>query len=217
MRWLVSARRSALIILITTALVPLPPVVNSAVGAPACRGSASPDLAFSLIDLQQALGDVMGSPVACPQVDAEGNIIQVTTTGLAVYRPDGMSVFASGEHHWALTAQGLSTWTGNWHNGLYPPVTPPPAQDQTEPGQPTLATIEVMTVVQVQQDVSNRVVVQDADGSMYTVETASGCPDLVTTLGNHIFIRTGGLQTDMILLPQDETCAVAEMTVAAGN
>jgi hypothetical protein len=215
MRWLASAPRTALIVLASTALGLLPLVIESAVAAAECADSAGSGFAQDLIDLQQALGDLMGSPVACPQVDAAGNIIQVTTTGLAAYRPDGMSVFVSGEHHWALTAQGLETWTGSWHGGLYPPAAPPPAQDQPEPVQTALASVEAMTLVRVPRDGSTTALVQDARGSMYTVETGSGCPDLIAALGGYIFIRRSGPQTDMILLPQGETCAVGEMNVAA--
>lgn len=217
MRWLASARRPAVIILATTALALIPPVVAVGVGASDCPDTSKPAFARSLIDLQHALGDVMGSPVACPQVDAEGNVVQVTTTGLAAYRLDGVSVFASGEDHWALTARGLETWTGNWHNGLYPPPTPTPAQDQAQAALAAPASVEAMTVLRVRGDISNTVLLQDAAGSTYSVETVSGCPDAVVAPGDHIFIRTGESQTDLILLPQDETCTVAEMNLAAGD
>jgi hypothetical protein len=216
MRWLASARRPV-IILATTALALIPPVVAVGVGASDCPDTSKPAFARSLMDLQHALGDVMGSPVACPQVDAEGDVVQVTTTGLAAYRPDGVSVFASGEDHWALTASGLETWTGNWHNGLYPPPTLTPAQDHAPPGPAAPASVEAMTVLRVRGDVSNTVVVQDGAGSTYSVETASGCRDALVAPGDHIFIRTGESQTDLILLPEDETCTVAQMNLAAGD
>jgi hypothetical protein len=217
MRWFASARRNALIVLASTALGLLLPVVDNANAAPDCPDAARPGFAVGLTELQQALGDVMGSPLECPRADARGNIIQMTTTGLAVYRPDGMSVFASGEHHWALTDQGLETWTGNWHSGLYPPVTQPPVQSQPEAGQAAPASVEAMTLVRIPLEVPGTALVQDAKGSTYTVVTGGGCPDLIAALGDSIFIRTGGPQTDLILLPQDETCAVVEMNVAAGD
>jgi hypothetical protein len=220
-----AARLSGLVIVVATALGVLPLAVDAA-GGPGCPESTSPQLAASLTDLHQALGDVMGSPSGCPLADADGSTIQATTTGLAVYRPSGMSVFVSGERHWALTAQGLETWTGSWHNGLDPPITLGPDQDQwaavqsapaptgVEAGGPPPASIEALTLVQVRQDASNTIVVEDPQGSMLTIETASDCPDLVAAVGDHVFMRTGGAQTDLVLLQQHEICAVADMRPA---
>jgi hypothetical protein len=52
---------------------------------------------------------------------------------------------------------------------------------------------------------------------MLTVETASGCPDLVAAVGDQVFMRTGGAQTDLILLQQREICAVADVHAADDN
>src|SRR5215472_13707008 len=105
----------------------------------------------------------MGVPSGCPRVDGDGNTIQLSSTGLALRRPDGMLIFASGDEHWALSDAGLQAWTGNWHNGLYPPVTPQPDTDgdamQATPPQPASARVQTMTLVQVLQDGSNAVVV----------------------------------------------------------
>jgi hypothetical protein len=177
----------------------------------------SPQLAPSLADLHQALWDVMGSPSECPLVDADGDTVQATTTGVAVYHPGSVSIFVSGEHHWALTPRGLETWDGSWHNGLYPPVMPPPEQDQPEPLQPAAASIEAVTLVQVRQDVSNTLLVEDPEGSMLTVEIAGGCPHVVAAVGDRIFMRSGGAQRDLILLQQHETCAVADVRAAETN
>jgi hypothetical protein len=191
--------------------------------APACAQFA-PELAA----LQQQLGAVMGLPTSCPRLDTNGDTIQFTTTGLAVYRPDGMSVFATGDNHWALTSAGLEQWTGNWHNGLYPPAAPEPAADnqptqpvpddaQTAQPAPERAAVHPMTLVQVLPDVSQTVVVEDASGSMFTVETAEGCPDVDAAVGDHVFVRSGGSRTDLILVQQHETCAVAAMHIAEGD
>jgi hypothetical protein len=74
-----------------------------------------------------------------------------------------------------------------------------------------------VTLVQVRQDVSNTLVVEDPQGSMLTVETAGGCPNVVAAVGDHIFMRSGGAQTDLILLQQHETCAVADVHAAEAN
>jgi hypothetical protein len=217
MRRTTSAWRATLMVAATMLWGLLPPTVNAASAAPACPDPASPEMAPSLIDLQQALGAVMGSPLSCPQIDADGTIVQVTTTGLAVYRPNGMSVFASGKQHWALTAQGLETWTGNWHNGLYPPVIAPPLEDQSGFDQRAPASVQAVTVVRVPRADSSAVVVEDSEGTMFAVETASGCPDLVATPGERLFIRSDGPYADLIFLQQHETCSVAEMYAAAGD
>jgi len=161
----------------------------------------------------------MGTPSSCPRVDANGDTIQVTSTGLAIHRPDGMSIFASGDDHWALTGDGLEQWTGNWHNGLLPPVTPEPdaTPSQTPPPPEAQASLQPMRLVQVLQDGTNTVVVEDPSGSMFTVETASSCPDVDAAVGDHVFVRSGGSQTDLILLQQHETCAVATMHTAPSD
>lgn len=212
MRWGVAAQRNLLLVLAISGLALLPARFGTAVGLQSCPDSAAPELAPSLVDLQQALGDAMGSPASCAELDARGDIVQVMTTGLAVARSDGTAVFASGEHHWALTSEGLQSWVGNWHNGLYPPATPqpsPPAQAATD--EVELAKIEAMTVVGLPENTSNVVVLQDPDGTLFRVQTATGCPDLAAMLGNHVFLRTSQSHTELIIVQQQATCSVADM------
>ena len=213
------ARRGLLVLAILTLAI-LPTSAGSAFGAPApaCDSAEGVELAPNLVNLQNALGATMGSPVSCAIVDDRGDVIQIMSTGLAMADPSGTAVFASGERHWALNADGLQTWTGNWHDGLYPPPTVAADQD----GLPALAgpqpaSIEPMTVVRVPGDVSTAVVVQDPDGSMFTVETDSGCPGVGAAPGDHVFVRYSGPRTDLILLQQHETCAVAAMNAAVGD
>src|SRR5579884_1059364 len=108
-----------------------PPGLVSAAGGLPCPMGTTPELDGQFQDLQHALGAVMGAATGCPITDAIGDTIQATTTGLAVYRPSGMALFASGDQRWALTADGLQSWRGNWHTGLDPPAAPdgnlPPA------------------------------------------------------------------------------------------
>jgi hypothetical protein len=166
--------------------------------------------------LEQQIGAVMGDPSGCPRVDGDGNTLQISTTGLAIRRPDGMLLFASGDEHWALSSTGLQEWTANWHTGLYPPATPRAdvARDAPPTQQPEHARVEPMTLVRVLSDDLNAVVVEDPSGSMFTVEIADGCPDLDAAVGDHVFVRSGGQQTDLILMQQHETCAVAAMHTA---
>jgi hypothetical protein len=173
-----------------------------------------------LSNLQQALGGVMGAPVDCPRTDAAGDTLQRTTTGLALYRVDGTSIFTAGEQHWALTDSGLHTWMASWHSGLYPPDAS--AGDQTHaqladprPDQP-LASVEPMTVVRLDPDLAAAVVVEDASGSTFAVQTVSDCPDLPAAVGDHVFLRSDESGSDLILVRQQQTCAVA-MVLAAGD
>ena len=134
-------------------------VVLSVVVAALGSVSAS-DLAFgaqpctaALADLQEVIGArVIGAPVGCVRQDAAGDLLQVTTTGLAVYQKDGTTLFASGDQHWALSDQGLQTWTANWHNGLLPPVAVPTgAEPASAPAQGVSAVVHAMTLVRVDE------------------------------------------------------------------
>lgn len=195
-------------------LVPLNQV--TAQRAKWCADGVTPQFAPSLAALQHALGDVMGVPAGCPQVDAEGDTVQATTTGLAVYRSTGMALFAAGDIHWALTPDGLETWTGNWHNGFDPPVTPSVAADvQDAPTLGSLASIQALTLVSVAHGTPQTLMVQDERGSRYTVETDSGCPEINAALGQYVYVRSIGSQSDLILLEPAETCAVTSMEPAA--
>jgi len=44
-----------------------------------------------------------------------------------------------------------------------------------------------------------------------------GCPSVVAAVGDHIFMRSGGAQTDLVLLQQHVTCAVADVHAAEAN
>jgi len=194
-------------------------VLVTFLAAPAAHAQTTcSEFAADFAALERQIGAIMGVPTSCPRVDANGETMQTTTTGLAVHRPDGMLVFASGDDHWALTSAGLQQWTANWHNGLYPPATPQP-EAETEAAPADQASIEPMTLIKAQglQDGSNTVVVEDSSGSMFTVETAEGCPDVDAAVGDHVFVRSGGSQTDLILMQQHQTCAVAAMHTAEGD
>ncbi|MBV9543369.1 MAG: hypothetical protein JOY61_03220 [Chloroflexi bacterium] len=182
-----------------------------------CPDAISPELAAELTDLQEAVGSAMGSPTGCPHLDPQGNAVQITSTGVAIARGDGMSVFASGDHHWALTRDGMETWDGSWHNGLYPPVTPAPHQDGLETAPPAVASVEPATVVYTPPDAIDRVVVQTADGEQLIIETATDCYGLADALGQQIFIRSGDAapETDLIMLQPYQVCTVSRMGASA--
>jgi hypothetical protein len=181
----------------------------------ACSDVIGPELIAQLTDLRQSVGTAMGSPSGCPHLDAQGNAVQITSTGVAVARGDGMSVFASGDHYWALSSEGLETWTGSWHNGLYPPVTPVPRQDSVQTPGPVAASVEPATVMQDSPDATNSVVVRGADGELLAIQTATDCPGLANALGQRVFIRSGDPETDLIMLQPYWVCTVSRMDPTA--
>ena len=65
--------------------------------------------------LSQAIGDDIGQPIECAHVDrATGDVLQATSTGLAVYRAGShVATFTNGYRHWALDIQGLIAWEGD--------------------------------------------------------------------------------------------------------
>lgn len=83
-------------------------------GAPFCAQGQAPQFALGFAQLRGHIGEVMGQPVECEHANPEnGDSLQRTTTGLAVYRKEsGTVTFTDGWRHWALTPSGLVTWEG---------------------------------------------------------------------------------------------------------
>ena len=88
--------------------------------APFCQAGQAPEFTMGFKALYDRLFSEMGQPVECEHADpASGDVLQRTTTGLAVYRPaTNTPGFANGTRHWAVTPRGLLFWDGN---GLDPP------------------------------------------------------------------------------------------------
>ena len=201
-----------------TLLLVLPAGYASAQRSPACSPDAPPAWAASFTDLREHLGEVMGSPVACATVDAEGDTIQMTTTGIAIYHPSGMAVFASGDEHWALTADGLQTWTGNWHNGFDPPVSPAPAPIDADGSAAPIASVQAFTVVgTTAQDPAATLVREDA-GGQYLLRTAAGCDAGLDRAGGLVYVRwvgsVAGAGSTLIDLERHESCAITALEPA---
>jgi len=89
-------------------------------GAPFCQTDESPAFTFGFAALSDLLDSRMGRPLECEHPDiATGDTLQLTTTGLAVYRRcTNTPTFAIAQDHWALTPEGPLHWTG-------PSVDPP--------------------------------------------------------------------------------------------
>jgi hypothetical protein len=89
------------------------PVVAAAQSVAFCANAESPHFAFGLADLKAAIGDTMGDPLECEHSDsANGDTLQQTTTGLAIYHQDtNTPEFTDGFNHWALGNDGLQAWS----------------------------------------------------------------------------------------------------------
>lgn len=81
---------------------------------PFCRAGESPHFVFGFADLQRQLGSTMGDPTECEHSNADnGDTLQATSSGLAFYRKGtNTPTFTDGSAHWALTNQGLVSWSG---------------------------------------------------------------------------------------------------------
>ncbi len=80
-----------------------------------CTTTQPVTFADEFASLSQAIGDNIGQPLECAHADpATGDVLQTTSTGLAVYRVGShVAMFTDGYRHWALGRQGLVTWEGN--------------------------------------------------------------------------------------------------------
>lgn len=83
--------------------------------APYCQPDQAPKFVLGFAQLKNRLGDTMGQPVECEHANpSNGDSVQLTTTGLAVYRKsDGALEFTDGWRHWQLDGDKLITWQGD--------------------------------------------------------------------------------------------------------
>lgn len=79
-----------------------------------CAAGQQPAFVLGFAQLKAQIGDIMGEAEECEQTDPmTGDSLQRTTTGLAFYRRcSNAPTFTNGYEHWALTADGLVSWTG---------------------------------------------------------------------------------------------------------
>jgi hypothetical protein len=111
------------------------PLSAAAQSAEFCDPGQSPAFQFGIADLKYALGYIMGDPVECEHPNsANGDTLQQTTTGLAVYvQATNTPEFTDGWNHWALTDQGLTAWNDAQQPSAQapPPAAPAPAPAAT--------------------------------------------------------------------------------------
>ena len=85
-----------------------------------CLLGKAPPLLPQMLALVAILGQTTGEPLECVRANPDnGDLLQQTSTGLLIYRTvTGAAVFTNGWTHWAVTPNGLVTWSGS---GLDPP------------------------------------------------------------------------------------------------
>lgn len=190
----------------------------SAAGGGTCTGPDTVQFGPDFLRLYAQLGDVMGLPTSCEQASGNGDLVQATTTGVAVYRAQtGAAFFAAGEQHWALTGDALVSWNGNWHQGMAPPPVSTPTEDADlappTPG-PAIASIVAVNLVRADTD-DARTLVVDADGAVYQARIADGCKDVAREVGNTVYVRSpgplGSSGSELVLLDERQSCSITSV------
>jgi hypothetical protein len=134
----------------------------------------------------------MGDPTECEHaVPNSGDVLQRTTTGLALYRRDtNTPMFTNGREHWALTPDGVEHWSG-WHGSAAPAgVAAPRIVDEalaSLPAAETYTPVEAVTIVDVVGD-ANRLLVVRRDETVYLIETDGGCAGQPASAGGVAFV-----------------------------
>ena len=181
--------RTTLLAMVLLALWPTTLVAQSAEACPADR---TPAFLLGFASLQTSLGSSMGEPTECEQVDpVSGDGFQRTTTGLALYRRDtNTPMFTNGREHWALTPDGLVSWSG-WHGSAAPrEVAAPRFVDEAQtPGDAagTYTRVDAVTIVDVLDDEYVRLVVL-RDEARLLITTDGGCATQRTSTGGIAFV-----------------------------
>jgi len=100
---------------IVLAFALLSPSAAGAQSAPFCDPGKSPEFVFGFKSLKEAVGEQMGEPTECEHAEVTtGDSHQATSTGLSFYRKrSNTPTFTNGFDHWALTRDGVVTWTGS--------------------------------------------------------------------------------------------------------
>jgi hypothetical protein len=210
------ARRHVVAVVVVTLMLLLPLGNVAAAGTRACGAADSAQFGPDFVRLQAMLGDSMGVPTTCEQRTSDGDLVQTTSTGLAIYRAQARAaLFASGAEHWALTDNGLITWTANWHQGFDPPIQAPAVENPVDssPPQPGAALASVLALNMIgagQGDPPSLLL--EWRGIIYEVQTAAGCPDAPRAVGKPVFVRSlgalGSPGAELVLLPEHQTCAI---------
>ena len=189
-----------------------------------CGVGQAPHFAFGLAALKGVLGDVMGDPLECEHPNSgNGDTLQQTTTGLAMYRQSTNSPeFTDGWNHWALAADGLLAWAGDEaapagfepapvaqapaaqaapapvpHAPAPPSTAYPPPNGQTPAQAPTPAPPS-MPCVDVGSGACLKTAAELADAVTLLAHTKAAPPLLVAAAKGGYLVHYGDLPTDVL-------------------
>ena len=216
--------RLAVVATLTLVLL-LPEGGAAAAGRGQCAQPADARFGAEFTRLQAELGDIMGVPTACEQLESNGDQVQTTSTGVAIYRAQTRAaVFVRGEQHWSLTDHELVSWTGSWHAGVDPPTGVPTAGTPVDLSLTTpdaaVASILVVNLLSMGQD-DPPALLLESDGTQYLVRTAEGCPHVSLEVGRPVYVRSpgplGSPGAELVLLAEREACAIVTMQLAPGS
>jgi hypothetical protein len=142
-------RRIAAMAVSVISVTAAPAIASPAAGQSAefCASDQSPRFKFGFAALRASVGDAMGEPIECEHANPEnGDTLQHTTHGLSFYRKStNTPTFTDGFHHWALTVDGLVSWTGS---SIDPPGVLPTTPNATQlPTQTPVTSVVPATLV----------------------------------------------------------------------
>ena len=161
---------------------------------PGCQVDQLPAFSLGFAGLRQQVGAAMGDPVECERTDPRtGSASQRTTTGLALYRRDtNTPMFTNGQEHWALTAGGLTHWSG-WHGDAVPTLQAATSEAEGTQQRPVLAGpymhVDAVTLTEILDEDGWRFIVR-RDDVTYLLEVEATCV-AGRPLGDTIFIISG--------------------------
>lgn len=150
------------------------PATAAAQTAAFCQPGESPSFQLGFADLKYALGYIMGDPIECEHPNSgNGDTLQQTTTGLAVYRQaSNTPEFTDGWNHWALSTGGVIAWSGTDQPTAAGPPPPGPA---AAPGAPCVdvgAGVCLQASVELTQTITLMATSQTAVGLLRTAGKA---------------------------------------------
>jgi hypothetical protein len=101
------------------------------ISPPYCADGETPGFHVGFATIKDQLGDIMGRPTEWEHAQADtGDVQQQTTTGLTFYRRSiNIVTFTDGFQHWAITPDGLLTWT---ETSIDPPPDLTPVQSSSK-------------------------------------------------------------------------------------
>ena len=180
----------------------------AASGAPqGCQIGQIPSFSLGFAGLRQQVGAAMGDPVECEHTDPNtGGAIQRTTTGLALYRRDiNVPMFTNGQEHWALTASGLTHWSG-WHGDAMPTLHDATTElegteQRTVPAGPYMQ-VDAVTITGILDEHGQRFIVL-REGTSYLIEVEGPC-------------ASGPPTGDVVFVVSEDTFAGPESRVVLG-